>query len=176
MPSIHETLTRGPTSHFQDTIGCLNRKKMEMHRMTPEWNWTHQKYPICTKYLSPLLYNQLFSRYKVVKNRNIGYIHRITCNWHSKLGIIGGLYTLTTYPRGSNLSPFALRPYFLDIAHLLKRGKRMLKLQNIKIRNSKFRHSFIKNCYRKHEFWGVNLMCTFKGDIVWKFYSHMVTC
>ena len=27
-----------------------------------------------------------------------------------------------------------------------------------------------------HDFLGVNVMCTFRGDVVWNFFSHMVPC
>ncbi len=30
--------------------------------------------------------------------------------------------------------------------------------------------------YRRQEFWGVNLVCTFRGDVIWNFCSHMVRC
>ncbi len=64
------------TRHFQDIRSKSG--KSEMHRMTSKWPWTliSQKYPVYIKYLpqtSKFLFvslcDQLFLRYKVVKNR-----------------------------------------------------------------------------------------------------------
>ena len=64
------------TSRFWDT--SFSKIGNAVHRMASKWPWTHngQKYPTCTKYLPPRpkvwsvsLYNQPFSRYKIVENR-----------------------------------------------------------------------------------------------------------
>ena len=67
------------------------RQKSETHRMPPNWTWTlnSQKYPVYTKYVllrpkfwSGLLYDQPFSRYKVVDKSEISEMYRMTSNWH----------------------------------------------------------------------------------------------
>ncbi len=96
---------------FRDT----RSSKSEMHRMTPNWNWTFnsQKYPVYAKCLllkpklwSVSLYDQRFSRYTVTENRKCTKWLQIDLG---HLTVKSSLYTLITYPKAQHLVPFALR-------------------------------------------------------------------
>ena len=51
------------------------------------------------------------------------------------------------------------------------------KCQKFKISNFTILSALVETLPRSmHEFWGANLVCSFRGDIVWIFYSHMVPC
>ncbi len=99
---------------FQDTKLSIS----EMHQMPSEWPWilNSQKYPVYIKYLPPRfkflslsLYDQLFSRYKVVKNRKI----RKCTDWsQTDLEYL----TIKKYP----FFRFALRPAVSEMQGLLK--------------------------------------------------------
>ncbi len=51
----------------------------------------------------------------------------------------------------------------------------MAKVQNLNFHNSSNNlvETFTRNM---HDFWGVNLMCTFRGYIYRNFYSRMAPC
>ena len=67
---------RSTTSHFR----AAGLSKIGMQRMTPEWPYSRkcQKYPVYTEYSPPRpkfqsvsLYDQIFSRSRLVENRNV---------------------------------------------------------------------------------------------------------
>ena len=46
-----------------------------------------------------------------------------------------------------------------------------------KIQNMKFGNSLVERDPRSiHDFEGEKLMSTFRGDVVWNFYSHIIPC
>ena len=74
---------------LQLAVSEIQCQKLEMHQMTPNWNWTFnsQKYPVYTKYFRHRpkfscisLYGQQFSRYKVDENRKCTEWYQMNLN------------------------------------------------------------------------------------------------
>ena len=91
-------------------------------------------------------------------------------------------HTLKTYPWGSNFDPFhSTTSSFQDIAHFIiahwlpmyhvkcekEQKKNLQKIRNLKFHNTTLPMSM-------HEFVGANLLCSFRQDVVWSFFSDMV--
>ena len=57
--------------------------------------------------------------------------------------------------------------------HVNENEEKLAKIQNFTILWTSLAET---STTRMHDFLGVNLMCTFIGDVVWNFNSHMVPC
>ncbi len=107
--SFHSTASR-----FRDTR-LLKLEKSEMHRMTSNWSWTlnSQNCPAYIKYLfrgpNFVLRPAAFKVQGWCKSE----IRKCT-EWPEtdpeNLTVKSTWYTLSKYPRGPNVGPFALRP------------------------------------------------------------------
>ncbi len=95
-----------------------NRKYTEWPPESPE-AFNFHKYPVYTEYSSlrlqfhyVSLYDQPFSRYKIVENWKCT---KWPNNDLNHLSVKSTLYTLNTHTLGPNFNPFALRPAIFKI-------------------------------------------------------------
>ncbi len=136
---------------------------------------------LTSKFSSILHYDQWFSRYKVAKNRKC-------TKWPQTelehLTVKSTLYTLNTY---------ALRSKFWSVSLYNQWFRRYCTFYNShwppqkrtknklpKIQNLKFTILYTTLVdtlpMSMHEFFEANLLCTFRQDVTWSFFSHMVQC
>ncbi len=116
-------------------------------------------------------------------------MHWITPNWtrtlnSQKYPIYNVRYKFTPLPEGPNFSPFPSRTSgFQDIAHFIIRPPELTTMLHIKKKEHKKCQKFnmsnftihwtftlVETLPRSiHEFLGANLVCSFRGDVIWTF-------
>ena len=109
-------------------------------------------------------------------------VYRMTPNWTWTLNSQNTLYmyTLNTTSEAQILVRFTLQPAVSKISTFYNSS--LTTMWNGQIKNKKncqkfkFHYSFNNFGRDIHEFWAANLVCCFRGDVVWHFYPHMVPC
>ncbi len=198
-PHIHVT------SIYESQISRLLLLSVSLLWRTVFWN-TSKIYPFRDKcnewpqinldpYITLFMQNNCprvsnFTQFHSTTSRfwNTGQVHRITPTW--PWTVQGQRYTINVLlvsqsPKfHSGLlydQPFSKYCTFYNSP--LTTMLNAPQTNNIRIaKNSKFQISLFLNNFGRHtpgsihEFWGATLVHTFRGDIVWNFYSHMVAC
>ncbi len=173
-----------------------------MHWMTPNWTWTlnSQKYPIYSKYLplrsifwSVSLYGQRFRRFRTF------YPSPLTTMLHGQKKNKKKLPKIQNFKFHYSFNNFVRDPpkgytWILGTkSGVLFQRRCRLKLlppycpmltetktnwQKSKIWNFTILWAILVETLPRsmHDFFGVNVMCTFTGDVVWIFFSHVVQC
>ncbi len=171
-----------------------------MNRMTPNWTWTlnSQHYRVSTKYLPqrPKFWSVSIYDQRIPGNCTF-YISPLT-----PMFIIGppppqkkeqkkkiaknpkfeisqnSLYNFGRYRSHKNAWIFGSKAvvYFQTRCKLFLPYGPTLTKKNVKNPKFEILRIFIQLWYSMHEFLEVNLLCIFRWDIVWSFFSHMVSC
>ncbi len=183
---------------------CRKSEISQIHRTTTEWPWTlnSEKYPYTlstshtphthphphpprSKFWPVSLYNRLFLRYKIVERRNVtntGNDLRMTLNtltvkvpWKLSMPSIlpmGAIFWLGS-PHEQPLSRY--HAFYNSRLTTMPNTPKMNTKICTKFEISLFLTTLVETIpMRIHDFWGVNLACTWREDVVWNFFSRMV--
>ncbi len=155
-----------------------------MHEITSNWTWTLITVK-STLYTLNTPEAQILVRFTVrlsvseIQGCQISEMYRMAPNWTWTLNSQKySIYTLNTYRWGPN---FVL-PHWLPYETVKKKKrtkkKKIEEEQKFNILNFSILVATLVEALPRsiHEFKGANLVCSFRGDVVWNFYHHMVQC